>query len=103
MTPSWNDPGDEMTVACETPVGSAAGDWDSASYTEDEADALAAVCLGCPASARCLEFALVLDVRTGMRGGLTPAERLTWFGDGPAPDRDPDVEQLARWLGGGQS
>jgi len=76
-------------AACLSPDAQSAGDWNGEAYRDTEADSLAAYCLGCPVAGPCLELALVLDVRTGMRGGLTPAERIDYLGDANALSQEP--------------
>lgn len=78
-------------AACLSSDVQAAGDWDADTYSDPEADRLAAYCLGCPVAAPCLELAVVLDVRTGIRGGLTPAERLDYLGDTAALSQHPEL------------
>jgi hypothetical protein len=78
-------------AACLTVDAQSAGDWNGDTYSDSQADALAAYCLGCPVAGPCLELALVLDVRAGIRGGLTPAERLDYLGDADALSQRPAV------------
>jgi len=44
-----------------------------------------------PAPSTQEEIALVLDVHTGIRGGLTPAERLDYLGDSQALSQQPEL------------
>ncbi len=76
-------------AACLSADAHSAGDWNGDTYTDSQADALATYCLGCPVAGPCLELSLVLDVRTGIRGGLTPAERLDYLGDTGALSQQP--------------
>lgn len=76
-------------AACLSANAQSAGDWNGDTYTDSQADALATYCLGCPVAGPCLELSLVLDVRAGIRGGLTPAERLDYLGDTGALSQQP--------------
>jgi len=80
------------SAACTTPEAHAAGDWDAAEYADTAADALAGYCLTCPVAGPCLDLALVLDVRTGIRGGLTPAERVDYLGASDALSQRPGLQ-----------
>jgi hypothetical protein len=66
--------------ACLTIDAQMAGNWDADNYSDTRADALTAYCTRCPVAGPCLELALVLDVRVGIRGGLTPTERADYLG-----------------------
>jgi len=79
------------SAACTTAEAHAAGDWDAPEYADTAADALAGYCLGCPVAGPCLDLALVLDVRTGIRGGLTPAERVDYLGASNALSQRPGL------------
>lgn len=83
-------------AACLGPDAQAAGDWNGDSYSDAQADLLATYCLGCPVAGPCLELALVLDVRAGIRGGLTPAERLDYLGDSEALSQQTSLGMEAR-------
>lgn len=76
-------------AACLAADAQAAGDWNASSYSDTQADRLAAYCLGCSVAGPCLELALFLDIRTGIRGGLTPPERADYLGDRRALSNQP--------------
>lgn len=78
-------------AACTSPEAHAAGDWDAPEYVDTAADALAGYCLTCPVAGPCLDLALVLDVRTGIRGGLTPAERVHYLGAAGSLAHEPET------------
>ncbi len=79
--------------ACLTTDARSAGNWEADSYSDTQADALSTYCTRCPVAGPCLELALILDVRIGMRGGLTPTERADYFGDSRAIS-----QQRAPWM-----
>lgn len=78
-------------AACTAPEAHEAGDWDAPVYADAAADALAGYCLTCPVAGPCLDLALVLDVHTGIRGGLTPAERDDYLGATDALSHEPEL------------
>jgi len=80
------------SAACTSTEAKVAGDWDADSYIDIQADRLARYCLGCPVAGPCLDLALVLDVRTGVRGGLTPPERVDYLGASGALSQRPGIE-----------
>lgn len=79
-------------AACLSSLAQELGDWNQSDYDDATADRLAVVCLGCPVAAPCLELALVFDVRVGIRGGLTPAERDEYLGDSGSLSSSPWLE-----------
>ena len=78
-------------AACLSTDAQEAGDWDASDYADQQADRLASFCLTCPVAGPCLELALVLDVDTGVRGGLTPAERVDYLGATGALTQEPEL------------